>query len=209
MKHHDNTEFRAQFFEERRHARQAAAAFARACEEGRVDQLYNAADWLNECVDAWRLAMIKVARLPSVASEVRDAFLPIWIESKMLPLNVGNRRVLADALRVLLPGDYTGPSLSLYRGTGGFERRRRIYGFSWTMDVTIARKFAEHWAQPALNEGGVILKTVAPPEAILLIRQPEDYYDEGEVVVDPFRLSQIKLVERLANRGSDHVGQET
>jgi hypothetical protein len=38
---------------------------------------------------------------------------------------------------------------------------------------------------------------VAPPEAILLIRQPQDYYDEGEVVVDPFRLGQIKLVERF------------
>jgi hypothetical protein len=32
---------------------------------------------------------------------------------------------------------------------------------------------------------------------MLLIRQPEDYYDEGEVVVDPFRLGKIRLVERL------------
>jgi hypothetical protein len=44
---------------------------------------------------------------------------------------------------------------------------------------------------------GVILQTLAPPEAILLIRKPEDYYDEGEVVVDPFRLGKIKVVECL------------
>jgi hypothetical protein len=197
-------EFRARFLEERRDAREAAVVFARVCEEGRADQLYNAAQWLNECSsEAWRLAMIKVARLPTVASHVRDAFLPIWIESKMLPLRVGNRRVLADALRVLLPGNYAGLPLSLYRGASAGERRRRIYGFSWTTDITIARKFAEHWAQPAPiwgaapGDGGVILKAVAPPEAILLMRQPQDYYDEGEVVVDPFRLGQIKLVERL------------
>ena len=56
------------------------------------------------------------------------------------------------------------------------------------------------WAQrvPGIETEGVILKTIAPPEAMLLIRQPEDYYDEGEVVVDPFRLGKIRLVERLA-----------
>jgi hypothetical protein len=49
-----------------------------------------------------------------------------------------------------------------------------------------ARKFVEHWHRPDLkptfNMEGVILQTVAPPEAVLLIRQPEDYYDEGEVI---------------------------
>jgi hypothetical protein len=35
------------------------------------------------------------------------------------------------------------------------------------------------------------------PEAVLLIRQPEDYYDEGEVVVDPFRLDRIEVAVRL------------
>jgi hypothetical protein len=39
---------------------------------------------------------------------------------------------------------------------------------------------------PALE--GVIVQTLAPPEAILLIRKPEKYYDEEEVIVGPFRL---------------------
>jgi hypothetical protein len=43
----------------------------------------------------------------------------------------------------------------------------------------------------------VILEPLAPPEAILLVRQPEDYYDEGEIVVDPFRLGRVTVAERL------------
>jgi hypothetical protein len=42
-----------------------------------------------------------------------------------------------------------------------------------------------------------VLKTVVPPDAVLLTRQPEDYYDEGEVVVDPFRLGRVDVVERI------------
>jgi hypothetical protein len=193
-------EWRARLLEERRQARQAAGAFARVCEEGRADSLQEAAHWLHECVDAWRLAMVKVARLPSVTPEIREAFIPIWIESKMLPLSVGNRRVMAAALRVLMPGNYSGPPLTLYRGAGSLERRRRLYGFSWTTDIACARKFAEHWAQPVPGSSwkseGVLMTTPAPPEAILLVRQPEDYYDEGEVVVDPFRLGKIEVIER-------------
>jgi hypothetical protein len=43
----------------------------------------------------------------------------------------------------------------------------------------------------------VILSTVAPPPAVLLIRKPEDFYDEGEVVVDPYRLAKVTVVERI------------
>jgi hypothetical protein len=47
---------------------------------------------------------------------------------------------------------------------------------------------------------GVVLQTLAPCEAILLIRQPDDYHDEREVVADPFRLGKIEAVERLSPR---------
>jgi hypothetical protein len=153
---------------ERQDAKRAADNFARVCKEGRPDQLYDAHLLLNECAgDAWRLAMKAVARLPSVAPEIRDAFLAVWIESKMLPLRVGNRRVLANALRVLMAG-YSGPPLTLYRGTSNHERRRRLYGFSWTTNIDIARKFAEHWAKPVLQTSGLISRTAASPEAIFV-----------------------------------------
>jgi hypothetical protein len=171
------------------------------CRDGRADLLDKAAHWLDECAGgAWRLALRKVARLPSVTPEIQNAFIPIWVEHKMLAREVGNRRVLAAALRVLLRGNEGGAPLTLYRGTR--SRRRRIHGFSWTTEIAVARKFAVHWAQPAPVEwqmSGIVLKTVAPPEAVLLIREPEDYYDEGEVVVDPFRLGRVEFVERLAS----------
>jgi len=165
--------------------------------------LYDAACLLNECVDAWRLAIAYVAKLPRVSPEVQAAFVAVWIESKNLPLSVGNRPVLARALRVLLPGGYYGPPLMLYRGTGRHERRRRLYGFSWTIELAVARKFAERWATPVpgVVTEGVILQTLAPPEAIMLIRQPEDYYDEEEVVADPFLLGKINVIERLRGGG--------
>jgi hypothetical protein len=47
----------------------------------------------------------------------------------------------------------------------------------------------------------VVLKTLAPRDAILLVRKPGEYYDEGEydegeVVVDPYRLGKIEVIER-------------
>jgi hypothetical protein len=68
---------------------------------------------------------------------------------------------------------------------------------------------------PGVAAEGVILQTLAPPEAIMLIRKPEDYlrgkltaegttwepaFDESEVVVDPFRLGKIKVMERLGGK---------
>jgi len=86
--------------------------------------------------------------------------------------------VLAAALRVLMRSDYTGPPLTLYRGAKSGERRRRLYGFSWSTDLAIARKFAENWSQPGLQSEGVVLQVVVPAEAILLVRKPEDYFDD-------------------------------
>jgi hypothetical protein len=196
-------EWRAQLLEEERQATEAAEVFARVCCEDRADLLADAALRLYECVDAWRPAMALVAKLPRVSPELQQAFIPIWVESKHLPLAVGNRRILADALRVLMPCSYSGSPLVLYRGTTANERRRRLYGFSWTTDVGVARNFAASRAhvipmlgEPPLRTHGAVLRTLAPSDAIMLIRQPEDYYDEGEVVVNPFRFGKVELVER-------------
>jgi hypothetical protein len=188
--------------DEQRQARQAADVFARICRDGPAEHLYNAHLLLNECAgDAWRLAMAKVARLPRVSKEIQAAFVPIWIEFKMLPLRVGHRPTLAAALRVLLPGGHSGRPLELYRGANIHERRRMLYGFSWSTEIATARLFAEHWSQSMTGDRdafqGVVLKTMAPPDAVLLVRQPEKYFDEGEVVVDPFRLGKVEIVERI------------
>jgi hypothetical protein len=218
-------DWRAHLLEERRRAREAARMFVRVCAKGEAHLLYKAAHYLDEQYnDAWRFACAGIAKLPRVSAKIQETFVPIWVEHKMLPLTVGDRPLLAKALRVLLPGGYSGPPLTVYRGAGSGERRRRIYGFSWTTDAAVARRFAEHWAKPLPAFGtsrpdqGVVLQTSVPREAVLLIRKPGDYYirkpgdyyDEGEVVVDPFRLGRIKVVERLTagNIQPDHRSEE-
>jgi hypothetical protein len=206
------SEWRDRLQRERRQARQAADNFAAVCLGGDADALHNASLWLDECVDAWRFAMAKVARLPGVSRDIQDAFLPIWIEHKMLPLRVGHRPTLAKALRVLMYADYTGPPLTLYRGAASSERRRRLYGFSWTTDMATARQFAEHWRSNKLHDGGgVVLQAVVPAKAILLIPPTgiistwsesrgdwEDGYRESEVIVDPYGIEKVKVIDTVA-----------
>ena len=186
--------------EERRRERSGARAFFDACVAGDAEALLAAADLLFETPDGWRLAMRKVGRLPHVSEEIRAAFLNVWIASNQLPLRVGHRPTLAKALEVLLPsaGHPSTQAIRLYRGTSAYERERRLYGFSWTTEIEIARTFAEA-RRPGNPGGAVLLETVAPPAAILLVREPENCYDEGEVVVNPLKLRLIRVVERLSD----------
>jgi hypothetical protein len=110
---------------------------------------------------------------------------------------------MAAALRVLMAGSYRGPGLTLFRGTVESEARRRLFGFSWSTDQEAATAFAQQHAD--VNEAlrgnplfaslagrrAVILSTIAPPESILVRREREGHFDEGEVVVDPYRLGRV------------------
>lgn len=181
---------------ERKADRHGAQAFAQACRNGNVAMLLRAADFLNDStIDGWRLAMRKVGRLSAVSLDIQRAFLPIWIEAKHLPLCVGHRPTMAKALHILMPPTATGAPLHLFRGTTALERGRRLYGFSWTTDREIARRFAE--GSRAAPGGSVILETTAPAEAVHLRRENEYYYDEREVVVDPYRIGRVTVCERL------------
>lgn len=188
-------EIRAALAAERKADRQGAAAFARACRDGDVELMLNAVDFLNaNTIEGWRLAMRKVGVLPTVSPEIRAAFLNVWIESKHLPLAVGHRPTMARALHVLMPPIPLSEPLTLFRGTSALERSRRSYGFSWTTCRGIAERFAE---QACLSESGaVLLETQAEPGSVHLRREDEGYYDEAEVVIDPYRLGKVRVVAR-------------
>lgn len=189
---------------ERRADRQGGLMFAKACRAGDVDAMLLAADFIGEnTVDGWRHAMRAVGRLPLVSAEIRDAFLRIWIESKHIPLEVGHRPTMSRALHVLMPPVEVAAPMRLFRGTSTLERQRRLYGFSWTTHIDIARRFAEQ--ARAAEDGSVILEALAPADAIHLCREPEDYYDESEVVVDPYRLLRVRVVERLPSTRPKHM----
>jgi hypothetical protein len=204
----EETAFGAQIAQERAQGRKIARMFVAACKAGDAEQLHQAAQLMVFAIDGWRLAMRGVARLREVSPEIREAFIPIWVEHKALPRSVGHRPTMAAALRVLMRGDYRGPDLQLFRGTSDREVRRRLYGFSWTTDIQIARNFSEQNSRAAEAKPIVLVSTV-PASAILLRREPEEYFDEGEVVVDPYKLGEVAalgviLVE--ANGGALETG---
>lgn len=195
--------------EERRKDRQAADAFLRACLEDRADDLIAAARllhdrsangwrwWMPERHGAWRMAMRRVSRLPKVSAEIQKNFIRVWAQTEKLPKTVGDRHLMAKVLRLFMPGDYRGRSLELFRGAEKHEWCNRNFGFSWSKNVDHARKFADMRIiedEDGYPTAGVLLRTVALPEAVLLVRPPDDYTDEeAEVVVDPFRLGEVTL----------------
>jgi hypothetical protein len=203
-------EFRAKFLEYHRSAREAANNFARVCKEGRADQIENATLGLDDTLGGWRLAMVRVAKLERVTREVQDAFVTEWIIRKHVPLLVCDRPACAAGLRVLFPGNYSGPPLRVYRGTDESERRRRLYGFSWTRDLAIAQRFAQEHANVGIvGMVGIVLETVAIPEAVLLVREPKGAYDEGEVALDPYRPGKVTVLGRMAPAVSGPLGPES
>jgi hypothetical protein len=186
---------------------QAAERFFCACRDGRADALPAAAQelygrttvrfWWEVEDPYWRLAMEKVAQLPMVSAEIQRAFIKVWAETYELPRMVGDRHIMAQALRLLMPGNYRGPPLTLYRGAESYEWRNRTFSFSWSLKIEHAAKFTIH--QIIADEypvPGYLFKTVAPPESVLLVRGPDSYSDddEAEVVIDPFRLGEVTLI---------------
>ncbi len=184
-------EWAAKLDKEDADAQEAAEAFERVCREGDAALMRNACGLLSE-TDGWLLAMCRVGSLPKVTAEIKQAFVNVWVEHKNLPLSVGDHRIMAKALRILMPRNYEGENpLRLYRGASAKEYEERNYGFSWSTHRNIAWNFA---AQRQKAVPAVVLKTLAPAKAILL----KGYYDEGEVVVDPFRLETVQCVECLS-----------
>jgi hypothetical protein len=186
--------FRAAIAKEQCEARQAAEYFFHVVETGRDDLLVGAAAGVSE-TSSWREAAKLVTRLPAPSDEIKGAFEAAWVMSKPIASLIRDRRLLAKMLKLLLPG-YPGPALKIFRGTRYRERRSRAYSFSWTTDVTVATAFAQQWI--GMPGGGVVLETMAPPEAILLVRgDTKDSFVEFEVIVDPFALQSISIRERL------------
>lgn len=180
---------------ERRAERAAAKAFAEACAAGDPEALQDVAGAFEGLEDGWRLAFREVAKLPTVAPAAQDRFVHLWLSTKELPRRVGDPKTLVAGLRKLFPRPIVPEPMLVYRGAEQSELRRRK-GFSWTVRIEKAREFAQRFHD--WEKGGVVLETIAPPEAILLVcgNPDPEYYDEGEVIVDPFLLGAIRVVER-------------
>jgi hypothetical protein len=181
--------------QERLESMRMARVFESVCSGDSADAVVEAARLVNETVDGWRLSFLRVARLENVSEEVKAGFLNVWIEHKSLARVAGHRPTVARALRVLMPRNYSGPPIQLYRGTRYVARLPRYAGFSWTTNLDTARSFAEQYTR--VGQSGVVLSTLAPAAAVLLRREKDWYFDEDEVVIDPYRLSRVMRHEVL------------
>jgi hypothetical protein len=136
-------------------------------------------------------------------------------KAKGAPLAVGDHRlVVAVARKLLTP--YCGPPVRLFRGTHRQERQFHRYGLSWSADRVVAECFAE----PIHGADGIVLETLAPPQAIIHqmtyprpITDPEraetlrqfpdvhfdEYHDEREYLVDRKFLNAVIVVHAGAN----------
>jgi hypothetical protein len=142
--------------------------------------------------------------LEVVTEEIQHQFLLSWTDTKLPSLKVGDNRVLVDALRVLLP-PYTGPEVRLYRGASAREAKaRKLFGPAWSADIKTAESFAlQYQSWPG---GSVLLKTLAPPDAILcsphlvetyfMDNDGDRLYDEHEYIVDGRRLRSVTVRRR-------------
>lgn len=185
---------------ERAADRSAAKTFEEACASGDVNGFNESIESLKFSIVGWRLGMKRVARLQSVSPDIQNAFVNVWVEHKHLPLEVGEPRVVVEALRVLLPKPRrVAPRVRLFRGAGGRERRLRVRGFSWTRSRKVAETFAK--ANESLDEGGVVFETIVKLSAILYVRKDiANYYEETEYIVDPYRLNEVEIVRTFPCR---------
>jgi hypothetical protein len=208
---------RAEELRKRRAAAAAVAAlFVQAWQSGNVATFYQAVDQINS-LDGWKVAMRRFAgKVRSVSPEIQSAFHHVWVESKMLPFLVNDHRALCNAARVLFPR-YQGPAVCLFRGAWAAERRHRIYGMSWSADLTVADRFARE--RQVWDGGSVLLETVAPAKAIIsAVDYPEpftqeeierikrehpdaeisEFHDEREYVVDRRHLKAVRVLRRYS-----------
>jgi hypothetical protein len=166
----------------------------------------------DEFYGGWRLAMCRIGNgaVAEISPQIKQTFQQAWLEHKHMGLKIGSRPLLCRALRQLLP-PYCGPAVTLYRGATLQGWRD---GVSWTSDIKIARLFfREDFTSLPDGPTPVIIKTLAPPEAIICrIEYPPpftdaekaetpgasfmEFHDEQEYIVDSSLLIDFEIIER-------------
>jgi len=172
-----------------------------------VDQLLDALkgdDWSAaekaiadiEAAGAWQAAIMAIVGMSKPHAAISAGFHRLWTaRGHRIREQVAADEALLDALRVPLPA-YDGPALRLYRGENA-ERVEQACGFAWTTEEETARMFASG-LQASYGEGGVLLATGAPANAIIAGPSPHSLYlGEHEYVVDRRKLPRIEVLKRF------------
>lgn len=185
---------------QRQEERESVKHFASAVRASDLALTAAAIERLEQVGLAWRRAMRSIVGVETTP-EFKSGFLEVWMRvGDAMRDSVDDDLLLVSALRSLLP-KYKGPPRRLYRGSTFLERKRRLYGLSWSAELSVAQQFAQHCARHA-PLGSVVLATEALPEAIVCAAaELSDSYGEMEYIVDRRRLSRVEVVERIPGLG--------
>ena len=151
---------------------------------------------LSSVCNAGPVVWERLSRLPDVDDSFRENFHARIVESGFhFRESVQDQTMVIRAFRDLLP-PYSGPSQKLYRGEIASKHERRDYGFSWTPLLRVAQRLFVERRQILNGEPGILLETIAPPEAIIAAPHPHSIYiGEYEYIVDPAALQEIRVIE--------------
>ena len=161
-----------------------------------ADAFFEAVVAIDPLCDGWGRLFRRIARIDTRPSAAfRRRFLQVMItHGDHIRQESGNDLDLIQALPAIFP-PYKGPALHLYRGEGAWNRRCRTYGFSWTLDRQVAKKFARRLCSH--GEGGsVVIETHAPSGAIIRIVRGGHHSGEREVWVNRRHLERVLVLER-------------
>lgn len=129
----------------------------------------------------------------TVTQKFKDEFHQFWIKRGMfICQQINNDELLRDVLRKLLP-PYKGEEITLYRGENIKDYRENRIGFCWTSDLKTAKKFS---TRNAYNNSKLILSGRFGKNSIISgIHPHSEYLNEQEYTVDPFKITNITVIE--------------
>ena len=189
---------------------EAVKSFVEGARSGDSDELFRAISRLDNSSTGWRKAFLKVSRIQSVPASLKTLFLQVFIErGDHMRQEVADDLLYLNGLRSLLP-PYDGSPVTLYRGEAMVNRRYRTYGQSWTSSMEVARFHAETSLTRVWLGGNVLLRTEAPPEAIISAPgQIDNRFKEDEFVVDRRLLKEVDVEERFPQLTFDEYSQHS
>ncbi|WP_353859759.1 hypothetical protein [Azospirillum formosense] len=179
----------------------AVLALVRGVRDGDIPAIAEGVQAVDQTC-SWREAMSKIARLRKVPCASKEWFIGCWIvNGDSLRSDIGDDRILMDALRVLLP-PYTGAAMTLFRGDSFVNRCRRTYGMSWSSSLDVAQSFAQGVWQK-FDGGSVLLRAEVPSKAIIFSPAVHaNDYEEDEYLVDRRYLGKVEVVKRFEQASS-------
>jgi len=145
-------------------------------------------------LNCWREALSHLMTGASPNEVVGRALLWFWISYGFhIASSLKGDLVLVDAFKHLLP-PYSGPALKLYRGELRSRHLERIYGISWTPNLSVARMFADR--RHDLEGLGVTLEIEATPGMVAASPgEHTSWLGEGEYVIDPRHIQAVGVLD--------------